>query len=317
MKGQKVWINTEKFGIEEVLKEGEDKKYIFSGLALPFNKASRNRNTYNQKRAVEVMESLNNVSFLFNHDVNKVLGHTIEVSEEKDGIHYKADIDPEEKEFIRKAKRKDIRNVSVGVIVDEVVEKEGQLPDFFIKEFVELSAVTTPGFPDTTLHPNEFMSIESFIENKEWRKQEPFAGYKDFDDCVRKNQDKKDPEAYCAVIQRKAEPKKHNLEINKYSEANIYMADDKEQEPENKDDEEQEALVEGMKESLVKVTERVDKLEERIATLEASLKKTNDEQEKLIEDNKRVEKSIIENQGVEQKTEFTKEGLYKAMGVEL
>lgn len=33
----------------------------------------------------------------------------------------------------------------------------------------------------------------------------PFAGYEDFDDCVRQNQDKSDPEAYCAAIQREAE----------------------------------------------------------------------------------------------------------------
>jgi hypothetical protein len=34
---------------------------------------------------------------------------------------------------------------------------------------------------------------------------DPFAGYKDFDDCVAKNQDKDDPEAYCATIQRQVE----------------------------------------------------------------------------------------------------------------
>jgi hypothetical protein len=33
----------------------------------------------------------------------------------------------------------------------------------------------------------------------------PFAGYKDFADCVAKNQDKDDPEAYCAVIKRQVE----------------------------------------------------------------------------------------------------------------
>ena len=30
----------------------------------------------------------------------------------------------------------------------------------------------------------------------------PFAGYKDFDDCVKQNQHAKDPEAYCATIER-------------------------------------------------------------------------------------------------------------------
>ncbi len=36
----------------------------------------------------------------------------------------------------------------------------------------------------------------------------PFAGYKDFADCVAKNQDKGDPEAYCAVIKRQVEGEK-------------------------------------------------------------------------------------------------------------
>lgn len=33
----------------------------------------------------------------------------------------------------------------------------------------------------------------------------PFAGYADFDECVAKNPDKADPQAYCASIQRKVE----------------------------------------------------------------------------------------------------------------
>ena len=38
--------------------------------------------------------------------------------------------------------------------------------------------------------------------------QKPFGGYKDFADCVSKNQDKKNPEAYCSVIMRAVEGKK-------------------------------------------------------------------------------------------------------------
>jgi hypothetical protein len=30
----------------------------------------------------------------------------------------------------------------------------------------------------------------------------PFASYRDFDDCVRRNADKRDPAAYCAAIER-------------------------------------------------------------------------------------------------------------------
>lgn len=33
----------------------------------------------------------------------------------------------------------------------------------------------------------------------------PFAGYSDFDDCVARNQDKDDPEAYCGAVKAKTE----------------------------------------------------------------------------------------------------------------
>ncbi len=33
----------------------------------------------------------------------------------------------------------------------------------------------------------------------------PFAGYRDFDECVRKNSKKDNPKGYCATIQRKVE----------------------------------------------------------------------------------------------------------------
>jgi hypothetical protein len=40
----------------------------------------------------------------------------------------------------------------------------------------------------------------------------PFAQYKDMQDCMNKNDDKENPEAYCATIMKKAEQKEHLLE---------------------------------------------------------------------------------------------------------
>jgi len=40
----------------------------------------------------------------------------------------------------------------------------------------------------------------------------PFAGYKNFKECVSENQDKGDPEAYCAVIMRKVEGKEEKAD---------------------------------------------------------------------------------------------------------
>ena len=38
----------------------------------------------------------------------------------------------------------------------------------------------------------------------------PFATYKDFDDCVAKNRDKRNPQAYCGKIKHAAEGSSHN-----------------------------------------------------------------------------------------------------------
>src|SRR5512138_116020 len=47
----------------------------------------------------------------------------------------------------------------------------------------------------------------------------PFAGYKDFADCVAKNASKKDPKAYCATIMRATEasdpPQKTRMKMAK------------------------------------------------------------------------------------------------------
>lgn len=48
---------------------------------------------------------------------------------------------------------------------------------------------------------------QEFQENKDIELK-PFARYRNFQDCVRKNQDKGDPEAYCAEIMRRIEEKK-------------------------------------------------------------------------------------------------------------
>lgn len=277
MAKQIVMIESEDFKIETIKKEGEEDKVIFSGLALPFGKESRNGHTYNTKRASKVSNTLKNKSFLFNHNYDNVLGHTTDkVSVDKEGIYYEVDIDPEEKDFIRKAKRKDIQNVSVGVIIDEVLEKEGKPPELLISEFIELSAVTVPGFQAADLNSNEFMTMENFIKEKPWRKGK--------------------------------------REINKYHETNKGMADD-ETEP-TKDKEETEALIEGMKEGLTKLTERMDSYEERIAKLEESMKDTNEAQEKLIADNKRVETKLADNTATAEKVEYTAEGLLGAIGDE-
>lgn len=42
----------------------------------------------------------------------------------------------------------------------------------------------------------------------------PFSGYKDFEDCVKKNSDKEDANSYCGALQKKAEASSKTIEID-------------------------------------------------------------------------------------------------------
>lgn len=55
----------------------------------------------------------------------------------------------------------------------------------------------------------------------------PFAGYKDFEDCVKKNAGKEDPQAYCAEIKRKAEKAMFEVIGDKfYATAQAYIVEE-------------------------------------------------------------------------------------------
>lgn len=56
----------------------------------------------------------------------------------------------------------------------------------------------------------EPFSVED-IKKKNAERKNPFAGYADWDDCISKNQDKDDPEAYCGKIKHETEDKKNTI----------------------------------------------------------------------------------------------------------
>jgi len=143
--------HTEEFKIEKI--EGADGKQevIISGNAQPLNVMSRNKVFYRPESVKKAYKSLQGVAFLNNHDTNKPLGHVQEVGLTDSHVTYKANVDPEEKDYIRKSERGDIRHVSVGCMVSnfEYSEEEGYVT-VDVDEYVELSAVPVPGFVDTS-----------------------------------------------------------------------------------------------------------------------------------------------------------------------
>jgi hypothetical protein len=42
----------------------------------------------------------------------------------------------------------------------------------------------------------------------------PFAGYRDHADCVSKNRDKRDPDAYCAEVERRSKDLRELVEVS-------------------------------------------------------------------------------------------------------
>jgi len=219
---QKVVITAESFNVEEKT----DGAFRITGLALPFGQRSRNGLTYNKESIIETAGLWVGLPSLFNHDQDRPIGHIEKAWIEDDGLHYQINVDEAEEALVRKLKRGDIPFVSIQAIVDKTTEDMDG--DVMIKSPLEISICTLPGFPQTNVQtqthnvtlsvdnrtfapdaetytqiiPEGAIAIETFIGTGTDEKpvvsnptedvaSEPFGDYKDFDDCVKKNQDKK------------------------------------------------------------------------------------------------------------------------------
>lgn len=165
---KEVWVPSESpFTFSEQIKDGE-KKFILKGLMLPFGKISRNSVLYNIDSIKEKYKQLIGRPLMYNHKVDGEMlpkGHFVNSWIEDDGWHYEADIDPNEKEFIRKLQRGDLRHVSIQLVGGKVLERlnnTGQsYTEAWVKDIIEGSVVPAPGFLDTTarfaeaLHPKK------------------------------------------------------------------------------------------------------------------------------------------------------------------
>jgi len=170
---EKVWVSVEEqFKFKETIdpKTGE-KKFRLRGLMLPFNTVSRNKVLYNADSIKEKAKHLIHRPLMYNHQVDSrsdlPYGHfTDSVVMEggalpgwenvysKDGWYYEADIDPAERDIIRKLNRGDLRHVSIQLVGDNVEEsfdKDGNnYTEAWVGDIIEGSLVPCPGFLDTT-----------------------------------------------------------------------------------------------------------------------------------------------------------------------
>jgi phage head maturation protease len=157
-KDNKFYIQTEAFSVSD----NQDKGVTVQGLALPFNKVSRNGFSYVTESIIQASPSLIGRPVLFNHDVNQIIGHVKSTSTTEMGMTYEMDLDPSEK-ITQKLRRGDLKNVSIQCLYDEeksFITKEG-VTKAYINEFLELSVVTIPGFADTTASVVEMLTEKS------------------------------------------------------------------------------------------------------------------------------------------------------------
>ena len=166
----------ERDGLTSKDKSGESQKQVLlKGKALVFGKPTRNKVMYTLESARATLSSWIGRPFLNSHDDSNVLnsiGHItkMELAKDeanKDVMNYEVDIDPAEKDFIRKAKRKDIPHVSIQVLVSDVRRKEsagfGDYIEADIKEGLELSAVLIPGDWESNGVISESKLVERFL----------------------------------------------------------------------------------------------------------------------------------------------------------
>ncbi len=147
--------NTETFELQEKKGKGEN-KFILKGNAMPLGETSRNGVYYRPESVKKNYNSLKGNSFLFAHQQNEVghvLGHVTDVGITDSHVTYEVDVDPEEKDFIRKSKRGDINHVSVGVMInpDTVeIDEDNGTAYVDVDEFAELSSAPVPGYKNTS-----------------------------------------------------------------------------------------------------------------------------------------------------------------------
>jgi phage head maturation protease len=129
-----------------------------TGIALPYDKVSRNGFTYVTESIQKAAGTLIRKPVLFNHNSEKVIGHVVAAPTTSNSMHYEMNINPlavnpeTGVRFADSIARGDISSVSIQCMYDQ--EKSFMDPSgvthAYISEFLELSIVTIPGFADTT-----------------------------------------------------------------------------------------------------------------------------------------------------------------------
>jgi len=136
------------------------------GLALPFEKRSRNGVIYEKESVKKAASTLEGCPVLFNHNEDNSIGHITSTEIRDDGLYYEADLNPELRE-VESLERGDIPHVSIQAMIEET-EATDTRGEVAVTEFLEMSAVTIPGFPSTDVETGEeTVMIEKLVTEDE------------------------------------------------------------------------------------------------------------------------------------------------------
>ena len=139
---------------------------------------------------------------------------------------------------------------------------------------------------DMLIH--EMKTGEELLLSKEDIKK-PFADYKDFDDCVSKNQDKDDPKAFCAAVKMKVEDnkgltKKDSSLLQSSDKSNKYIKrNDVNKSMEADEIKKQNEMIEKNTNSIVEINKTLGEISETLKLLKQEKEEDDEDKEKKKE----------------------------------
>ena len=279
-----------------------------SGAALPFGQVSRNGMTYIKESVEQVAHTFVGASMLFNHNQDYSIGHIKNAYVEGGQMMYEADLDPDD-EVVRKIKRGDINKVSVQVAFDpqkSYTDDQG-VTHAWVTEGYEISAVTIPGFVDTSIQMQENFKQE--VKNKEHSnedkqmaeaKEEKTEEKKTSLDSIMKKVEAGDKleDDEMEALKSAVYPDEKDDDTEEKTDDTSDDEDEKEEKKESDDNEEEEPK----EEEKASEDSVVEKLEKRCEALETELKTVKENFEALT---KKPSKKEVEKATKESKKEET------------
>lgn len=154
--------------ISETARENSqtDDGVFVKGMALPFGETSRNGVQYEKESVKENAEDLIGRPILFNHKQDFGTGHILNIEVTDDGMYYEGDINPNAEmpngvTVAEAVKRGDIRSPSIQAFIEQMGEEadedavvsDMQTEKVKVADFIEISMVTVPGFPQASAMP--------------------------------------------------------------------------------------------------------------------------------------------------------------------